>query len=156
MRCLPLYISEAASSAQRHHARSAHNLPKANIIQKTSFAFAKEVFCGGRYRTRTCDPPHVKRMLIPAELIVRSKQGVLYPSKYPLSTYFPRKMIFLRSGGGGGVDEGIPFQVVRVVGVRVVEVLGEIRGLEGGDVHRDVVLQSAAFGDDSGVDRAVG
>ncbi len=26
---------------------------------------------GGRYRTRTCDPPHVKRMLIPAELIVR-------------------------------------------------------------------------------------
>ena len=27
--------------------------------------------CGGRYRTRTCDLPHVKRMLIPAELIVR-------------------------------------------------------------------------------------
>ena len=25
---------------------------------------------GGRYRTRTCDLPHVKRMLIPAELIV--------------------------------------------------------------------------------------
>ena len=32
-------------------------------------------FYGGRYRTRTCDPPHVKRMLIPAELIVRVSVG---------------------------------------------------------------------------------
>ena len=27
-------------------------------------------FFGGRYRTRTCDPLHVKQVLIPAELIV--------------------------------------------------------------------------------------
>ena len=32
-------------------------------------------FYGGRYRTWTCDPPHVKRMLIPAELIVRVSVG---------------------------------------------------------------------------------
>ena len=32
-------------------------------------------FYGGRYRTRTCDPPHVKRMLIPAELIVHVSVG---------------------------------------------------------------------------------
>ena len=36
---------------------------------------------GGRYRTRTCDPPHVKRMLIPAELIVRIFQGKGYYTK---------------------------------------------------------------------------
>ena len=36
---------------------------------------------GGRYRTRTCDLPHVKRMLIPAELIVRIFQGKGYYTK---------------------------------------------------------------------------
>ena len=41
---------------------------------------------GGRYRTRTCDPPHVKRMLIPAELIVRiSEHDVFYTMPAKLS-----------------------------------------------------------------------
>ncbi len=33
-------------------------------------------FFHGRYRTRTYDLPHVKRMLIPAELIVQANQAV--------------------------------------------------------------------------------
>ncbi len=37
------------------------------------------LFSGGRYRIRTYDLPHVKRMLIPAELIVR--MGEIYYSK---------------------------------------------------------------------------
>ena len=30
---------------------------------------------GGRYRTRTCDPLHVKQVLIPAELTVRHSEN---------------------------------------------------------------------------------
>ena len=30
---------------------------------------------GGRYRTRTCDPLHVKQVLIPAELTVRHSES---------------------------------------------------------------------------------
>ena len=47
---------------------------------------------GGRYRTRTCDPPHVKRMLIPAELIVRvplsSAALLLYDRPLQMSRVF--------------------------------------------------------------------
>ena len=33
------------------------------------------LFVGGRYRTRTCDPLHVKQVLIPAELTVRHSKN---------------------------------------------------------------------------------
>ena len=44
--------------------------PEGLAQKKTDTLFGCPWF-GGRYRTRTCDPLHVKQMLIPAELTVR-------------------------------------------------------------------------------------
>ena len=44
---------------------------------KTPKPYDFEVFVGGRYRTRTCDPLHVKQVLIPAELTVRRSEDYI-------------------------------------------------------------------------------
>ena len=49
---------------------------------------------GGRYRTRTCDPPHVKRMLIPAELIVRVSLLILTHLQHFVNPFFSTALIF--------------------------------------------------------------
>ena len=47
-----------------------------------------DIYYGGRYRTRTCDPLHVKQVLIPAELTVRQKRMLLYLLPGHLSSIF--------------------------------------------------------------------
>ena len=63
MRCLPENVAKPRIIRRsRHHWRSQHHLPKANIIEKSTF-FRKCFFLGGDYRARTCDPLLVRQML---------------------------------------------------------------------------------------------
>ena len=45
--------------------------------QKERHALRRVFLFGGRYRIRTYDLPHVKRMLVPAELIVRRAKSII-------------------------------------------------------------------------------
>ena len=46
-----------------------------NTTKNPETIAVSRLFLGGRYRTRTCDPLHVKQVLIPAELTVRHSES---------------------------------------------------------------------------------
>ena len=85
----PNYTAEKTESAWNilqmwnNDLRSLWNFPLARKVKRNNLCPPDKgcFFSGGRYRTRTCDPPHVKRMLIPAELIVQSKG---HYNRYPV------------------------------------------------------------------------
>ena len=76
---------------------------------KTPKPFYFEVFVGGRYRTRTCDPLHVKQVLIPAELTVRHSENYNITGGMECQAFFLRfSKIFLEQEKGRGEGQNGP------------------------------------------------
>ena len=59
-------------------------------------------FYGGQYRTRTCDPMHVKHVLIPAELTVHQRD-YYSESRGICQALFSR--VYLKTGDVTGSEE---------------------------------------------------